>query len=54
MQPSPKNELIQDIINLIEDILRKNTTTTFFIIDEIDKDSWGGVAGHQVAELRKK
>ncbi|MBT3017387.1 MAG: 4-oxalocrotonate tautomerase family protein [Candidatus Thiodiazotropha endolucinida] len=48
-----KQQLITGATRLLADILGKNPTTTFVIIEEVDTDNWG-IAGEQVTERRKK
>lgn len=51
--PQQKQQLIEGVTDLLEDVLGKNRKTTFVIIDEVDTDNWG-IGGEQVTELRKK
>ncbi len=48
-----KAALIQGVTDLVVRILDKNPTTTFVVIDEVDKENWG-IAGVPVEEYRKK
>jgi len=47
-----KSLLIEGVTALLQEVLGKNTATTFVIIEEIDTDNWG-VSGEQVSERRK-
>ncbi len=48
-----KAELIKGTTQLLVDVLGKNPSTTFVVIEEVDTDNWG-VGGETVTELRKK
>lgn len=46
-----KAALIEGVTRLLEDVLGKNRSTTFVIIDEVSTDSWG-IGGEPVTKLR--
>ncbi|MCK6373913.1 MAG: 4-oxalocrotonate tautomerase family protein [Zoogloea sp.] len=46
-----KAELIEGVTQLLQDVLGKNRSTTFVIIDEVDTDNWG-IGGEPVTKLR--
>ena len=46
-----KAELIEGVTQLLQDVLGKNRSTTFVIIDEVDTDNWG-IGGELVTKLR--
>ena len=46
-----KAELIEGVTQLLQDVLGKNRSTTFVIIDEVDTDNWG-IGGEPVTRLR--
>ena len=48
-----KAKLIQGVTDLLVDILGKNPSSTFVVIDEVDLDDWG-IGGLPVAELRRR
>ncbi len=48
-----KQQLIEGVTQLLQEVLHKNPATTFVIIDEINTDNWG-VAGKQVTILRQQ
>ncbi|QIK59179.1 4-oxalocrotonate tautomerase family protein [Dysgonomonas sp. HDW5A] len=48
-----KQQLIKGVTQLLQDVLNKEAHLTHVIIQEISTEDWG-VAGEQVAELRKK
>ncbi|TYL47622.1 tautomerase family protein [Marinomonas sp. IMCC 4694] len=48
-----KQALIKGVTDLLVEVLGKNPSTTFVVIDEVNTDNWG-IAGEQVTELRKK
>lgn len=47
-----KQALIKGATQLMVDVLDKNPSTTFVVIDEVDTDNWG-IGYDQVTELRK-
>jgi len=48
-----KAALIAGATQLMVDVLGKNPSTTFVIIEEVDTDNWG-VGGESLTERRKK
>lgn len=48
-----KQALIKGATDLLTEVLGKDPSTTFVVIDEVNMDNWG-IAGEQVTELRKK
>lgn len=46
-----KAALIEGVTQLLQDVLGKNRSTTFVIIDEVDTDNWG-IGGEPVTTLR--
>ncbi len=48
-----KSALIKGVTDLLQDVLGKNSATTFVLIDEVETDNWG-VGGEQVTTLRKR
>ena len=51
--PDQKARLIAGVTKLLQEVLNKNSATTFVIIDEVETDNWG-IAGEPVTEKRKK
>lgn len=47
-----KKALIAGATKLLVDVLDKNASTIFVVIDEVETDNWG-VAGVQVSERRR-
>jgi len=47
-----KKAIIKGCTQLMVDVLNKNPTTTFVVIDEVNTDNWG-IGFEQVTELRK-
>jgi 4-oxalocrotonate tautomerase len=46
-----KRKLVQGVTQLLVDVLNKDPSTTFVLIDEVNTDNWG--VGYQlVTELR--
>lgn len=48
-----KKAIIKGCTQLMVDVLNKNPTTTFVVIDEVNTDNWG-IGFEQVTELRKQ
>jgi 4-oxalocrotonate tautomerase len=48
-----KKQLIEGATKLLQDVLGKNPSTTFVIIDEVETDNWG-VGGETVTVRRKR
>ncbi len=48
-----KQKLIEGATQLLVDVLGKNKSTTFVIIEEVDTDNWG-IGGEAVTKIRKK
>lgn len=48
-----KQQLIEGATQLLVDVLGKNKSTTFVIVEEVDTDNWG-IGGEVVTNLRKK
>lgn len=48
-----KQKLIEGATQLLVDVLGKNKSTTFVIIEEVDTDNWG-IGGEAVTNIRKK
>ena len=46
-----KLELIAGVTNLLRDVLGKDPTTTFVVIDEVPLASWG-IKGRSVQQIR--
>lgn len=46
-----KAALIEGVTQLLQDVLGKNRSTTFVIIDEVETDNWG-IGGEPVTKLR--
>ena len=53
VSPEQKAELIQGATVLLSEVLNKDPTTTFVIIDEVDLEDWG-IAGLPVEEYRQR
>ncbi|WP_293265703.1 2-hydroxymuconate tautomerase family protein [Neptunomonas sp.] len=47
-----KQALIRGTTQLLVDVLNKNPTTTFVVIDEVSTDNWG-IGFDQVTKLRQ-
>ncbi len=50
---SQKAKLIEGVTDLLVDILDKNPSTTFVVIDEVDMEDWG-IGGLPVGEFRRQ
>ena len=50
--PAQKAELIKGVTLLLKDVLNKNPSTTFVVIDEVQLEDWG-IGGLPVDEYRK-
>lgn len=48
-----KARLIKGVTDLLVDVLDKNPSTTFVVIDEVDLEDWG-IGGLPVTEFRKQ
>ncbi|MEL7529550.1 MAG: 4-oxalocrotonate tautomerase family protein [Pseudomonadota bacterium] len=48
-----KSRLIRGATDLLADILGKNPSTTFVVIDEVEMENWG-IGGMPVDEFRAK
>ena len=48
-----KQELITATTNMLRDVLGKNPSSTFVVIEEIDTDNWG-VGGELVTDIRAR
>ncbi|MEH6344850.1 MAG: 4-oxalocrotonate tautomerase family protein [Bermanella sp.] len=48
-----KKALIEGTTKLMVEVLNKNPTTTFVVIDEVNTDNWG-IGYDQVTDLRKQ
>ncbi len=48
-----KEELIKGVTKLISEVLGRNPSTTFVIIDELDTDNWG-IGGESITNRRKR
>ena len=48
-----KQAIIKGCTQLMVDVLNKNPSTTFVVIDEVNTDNWG-IGFSQVTELRKQ
>ena len=48
-----KSRLIRGVTDLLADVLDKNPSTTFVVIDEVEMDNWG-IGGVPVEEFRAK
>lgn len=46
-----KQQLIQGVTQLLQDVLNKNPQTTVVVVDEVSIDNWG-IAGEQVSSRR--
>ncbi|WP_299480337.1 4-oxalocrotonate tautomerase family protein [uncultured Roseibium sp.] len=49
--PEQKAQLIKRTTDLLADVLGKNPSTTFVVIDEVDMENWG-IGGLPVEEFR--
>jgi 4-oxalocrotonate tautomerase len=47
-----KEQLIEGTTRLLQEVLGKNPSTTFVVIDEVETDNWG-IGGKTVTALRK-
>jgi 4-oxalocrotonate tautomerase len=47
-----KEQLIEGATRLLQEVLGKNPSTTFVVIDEVETDNWG-VGGKTVTALKK-
>jgi len=47
-----KKKLVQGVTQLLVDVLNKNPSTTFVVIDEVNTDNWG-VGYELVTDIRK-
>ena len=50
--PDQKARIIAGVTDLLVDVLDKDPTTTFVIIDEVDLEDWG-IAGLPVDDYRR-
>lgn len=48
-----KASLIKGVTDLLQNVLSKNPTTIFVIIDEVETDNWG-ISGVQVTKRRSQ
>lgn len=48
-----KQAIIKGCTQLMVDVLNKDPSTTFIVIDEVNTDNWG-IGFEQVTELRKQ
>jgi 4-oxalocrotonate tautomerase len=48
-----KEQLIAGATKLLQDVLGKNPSTTFVVIDEVETDNWG-FGGETVTAIRKR
>lgn len=48
-----KKAIIKGCTQLMVDVLNKNPSTTFVVIEEVNTDNWG-IGFEQVTELRKQ
>ena len=48
-----KQELIAATTNLLQDVLGKNPSSTFVVIEEVPTDNWG-IAGELVTDIRAR
>jgi 4-oxalocrotonate tautomerase len=48
-----KDELIQGVTRLLQDVLGKNPKSTFVVIDEVETDNWG-IAGESITVRRQR
>jgi len=48
-----KQQLIEGVTTLLQQVLDKNPATTVVVIEEVDTDNWG-IGGEQVTVLRNK
>ena len=46
-----KNQLINGVTTLLQEVLGKNPATTFVVIDEVPLDNWG-ISGRSVTDIR--
>ncbi|HMQ93472.1 MAG TPA: 4-oxalocrotonate tautomerase family protein [Amaricoccus sp.] len=51
--PEQKARLIKGATDLLVDVLGKNPTTTFVVIDEVEMEHWG-IGGLPVEEYRRQ
>ncbi len=50
--PAQKASLIKGVTDLLADVLNKNPSTTFVVIDEVELADWG-IGGLPVDEYRR-
>ena len=48
-----KQELITATTNMLRDVLGKNPSTTFVVIEEVSTDNWG-IGGELVSDIRAR
>lgn len=48
-----KQELIAATTNMLRDVLGKNPSTTFVVIEEVSTDNWG-IGGELVSDIRAR
>ena len=51
--PEQKAQVIRGISDLLQDVLGKDPSTTFVVIDEVELENWG-IGGLPVTEYRKQ
>lgn len=48
-----KAKLIEGVTKLLQEVLNKNPSTTFVVIDEVDTDNWG-IGGESITVRRQR
>jgi 4-oxalocrotonate tautomerase len=48
-----KQQLIQGVTRMLQDVLGKNPQTTCVVIEEVETDNWG-IGGETITERRKR
>ena len=51
--PEKKQQLIQGVTQLLQDVLGKDPQTTSVVIDEVATDNWG-IGGETITARRKR
>jgi 4-oxalocrotonate tautomerase len=51
--PEQKEKLIKGTTDLLREVLGKNPSTVFVVIDEVETDNWG-VGGETITARRKR
>jgi len=48
-----KAALVDGVTRLLQDVLGKNPSTTFVVIDEVDTDNWG-IGGETITQRKAR